>query len=362
MATEGREQMFFKILVFFAIITAVTGFFNLADPTDPKISLGNLGVETIPGQVVVGTHVPGGSYSDEITTATGPHIAGWDYTTADPINSNVTVLTGLNTWDKTTDGLVLTSPLGWISLGENGIYLKNVVPTEGNTYTVNYLVDNPNSGDFSIYPRSQISNMPGDTGFAIHLLFQSDGIHVRSSPLALNSFVDDYFYGDANIKNTIPGGSTYTTILVESQATGPGSGFEMGSTLTVIKDGNVLFTEKVASILSSPTLNSEVFRAGITTSNLGFTFKGFPSTETVDTAQAIVSGSTQQNLISSDPLTQIANFIVSLFSAAVGFLTIIAQVLGLTQNALVPFWLWAIIALPCLATLILIYIEILRGN
>ncbi len=137
-----REQYFHKILIFFAVVTAITGIFNMVASGD--ITLGNLGTGTIPGQVVV--------YGGGITTQT--ILMGQNYTNSSGYDANISVPTtsiigSYGTWVQSSAGYTLT---GSGLTGDPSITIGGVQSSNG-IYDVTYTYTNP-GGEFFITPRT----------------------------------------------------------------------------------------------------------------------------------------------------------------------------------------------------------------
>jgi hypothetical protein len=356
MASQGREEMFFRIAVFFAIVTAITGICNLANAG--TITLGSLGTSDgkIPGQMEAYSPITlnEGGYAEGADNATGAVITDLDFTTAAIVNQNVTKTIG-GSWTLTAGtGEVLTSlPLLSGVLNPSAIILRNTRSTSG-TYTVNAKVNNAGGGSFYVFPRYQ----GGNNGNDLKVVFASDGVHIKKFPLYLGVFDngDDYFYPLPNSQDTIMGGSTITTVLEETvSATNVFNSPDYTAKLTVSKDGTALFTSGVRSILPGTYTNSQIYHGGAGSDTVGFIVMGFPTTNLLDTNNQIISGSGQAASVS------IFDLAGRMFDSVVSAIGLLGIALGVAQDPLVPFWLWAIIGLPCLATDFLIYIEIARG-
>ncbi len=356
--TLGREQLFHRILVFFAVITAMTGIINLA--ASGSIDIGSIssafsGTElpegSISGQIMAGT-TSGGSYFEGANTANGTVSTGIDFTTAAVINQNITTTLG-GTWTLENGvGLALTS-LPWFpgTLNPSAVIARNVQSSDG-IYTVNVLIDNSVGGSFYVFPRY----ISGYSGSDLKVVFASDGIHIKKFPLYLGILDtgDDYYYPLSNAQETIAGGSTITTYLTEAVSSDISNTPEYSAQLTVLKDNNLLFTTNVRSILPGNNINDQVRHGGVGSDTVNFIVKGFPNTNMLDTSETIVSGSVQySNILGSEvnPLAAIAQF-----------LALIATFMGLSSSAIIPIWMWAIVGAPCLATLSFMYLEMLRGN
>jgi hypothetical protein len=150
--------------------------------------------------------------------------------------------------------------------------------------------------------------------------------------------IDPIAYRDANI------GTDYETVF-DSNA----------GTVSVTIDGNNVGTLTDSALIGrgagSQSSNPDVgvYNAGVAASHNSLTVMGIDGNFALSQSQL------------QDPITSIANFLWSLILIGYQFLTMITVVLGLSSNALIPLWAWAIIGIPCIAALLLIYIEIARG-
>lgn len=340
-----REELFFKILIFFAVFTAVSGVLNVA--ASGTVTIKDMGTAvsggasgSIPGQVIV---VEGatGAYIEGADTGSGAVLGGIDFTTAPIINQNVTSLLK-GTWTLVPGkGLVLTALNWWPTVfPQNVILIKNVQSTAG-IYTVEYLVDTTESGgDFWVTPRWM---QDAASTQSLIVVFASDGVHIKN-PLSwgLTDAGDYYFYPLPGASTTIAGGSTITTQLTE--VVSAGSSVDYTSTLIVSKDGAVLFTKNVVSIVQGPLV--KIIHGGAGSNNVNFVIKEI-TTPLLDNSLQSLSGPAKWT---NDPLDILGNFF-----------GLIGAILGLTNQSVVPFWLWCIVGLPCIAVLTLIGVEILRG-
>lgn len=339
MGSYGREEVFMKILIFIAVVTAFTGIVNLAN--SGSVSLGNFGGGTIPGQTTTGN---GLGYIEGSNSAQGTVVTDLDFTTASSLNSNISTEIG-GPWTLTYGtGLVLSGlPIGSGIINPSAVIVRNGM-INGQTYTTNAKVQNPSGSDFYVFPRF----IDGYSGSDLKVVFSFDGVHVKKFPLYLGLFDngDDYFFPLPGAETTIQGGSTITTELIETVSSQISNTPDYTSTLTVSKDGAPLFSTSVRSILAGANINDQVRHGGAGADTTGFIVMGFPNTPILDNSSVIISGSTGS---AAD-------------KAAPNFLSVIATILGLTPDPLIPFWLWAAIFIPCISTLALIYFQMVRGN
>jgi hypothetical protein len=216
-----------------------------------------------------------------------------------------------------------------------------------------------------VFPRF----ITGYSGSDLKVVFDAQGVHIKKFPLAYGIFDngDDYFYPLANAQITLGGGSTITTNLIETLSSQTSNTPDYTSTLTVSKDGTTLFTTNVRSILPGFSINDQVRHGGAGADITGFVVAGFPSTQMLENGGTILSGSTGNTLMNDyygasgvSAGTSYNN--IDVLGSIVGFFKLLGTAVGISSNALFPFWLWAIIAAPSIATLIMIYYEMCRGN
>jgi hypothetical protein len=355
-----REELFFRILIFFALFTAVTGGLNLASSgtftiKDMSMIVSGGPSGSIPGQISVQPGSGFGSYQEGANTAEGAIITDMDFTTLPTINQNVVSLFG-GTWTLTNGrGLVLTSLPFFTGLWEPSVVSLRNAMSVGNIYTMNVKVDNSISGgDFYVYPR----HVSGYSGSDLKVVFSSDGVHIKKFPLyfGVADNGDDYFYPLPSAQNTIPGGSTITTVLTEVVSTQSSNVPDYTAHLTVSKDGTTLFTDQtVRSVMPGTSINDYLRHGAAGSDSLNFAVMGFSSIQARDNSSLITSPGTTPTTGTPESL------ILAGINAIWQFLGLIGPILGLSNQSIVPFWLWAIVGLPCIATLILIYIEIARG-
>lgn len=339
--TLGREQLFHRILVFFAVFTAFTGIVNMC--WAGTISLETLGSTTgvVSGQAVVDTS----AYQQSSTSQT---ISGIDFTSGTDYSDFYTTY-GYGTWSNTSSGLELINVgiLNLISITPPCVILKNVVGSS-DVYTVSYLIDNVPDEDFYLFPRFYI----GDSSLArddIRLKISQDGIHMQIWD-TLGYWKDSYYYSypSGNLQTTISGGSTYTLVFYETITDGEVS---YDSHIEFYKDGIEYFYVDCLSI-SSNQFASGYTHAGAGSEHTGFIIKGFPST-----TLSIRDTSTDTGSTGIDWLDAIISGISSVMSMVSSFFGSLGAILGIGQDALIPWWIWAIVAIPCIMTLGYMLIE-----
>jgi hypothetical protein len=334
MPQTGREQLFMKILVFFAVITAITGVFNLCNAN--SLSLGDFGssdyMQTIPGQ-----SVPNLGVASTAVTSSGSTFGTQDYTTSTGYNHNITkvgsdLISG-DTWTR-SDGIGYESvyipasglPLAFIDLaGASPI---------NNVYDVTYHIQNQ-FGNEPFYTLISGSEVGGGQISGFYVGYDSNGIYAVNindvyNHLSSSSF--PYASSGTTIQSLYDFQQGTVTIIIDGTTAGTLTGLSYGGT----------------SAGSGAASNSGVYYAGMAASHWGLQLSSVDGT-------FILS---QPFDFWSDMLSKINGLVIF----GTQFLSLLGSMIGLTSNALVPFWLWAIIAIPCLATLVLIYIEIARGD
>jgi hypothetical protein len=320
MAQAGREQLFFKILVFLSALTAVIGIVNLANAD--AINLGDLGspnyMQTIPGQAVaqMGT-IPAS------TTAASGEYNKLDFTSSSGYDHNLTkIRTDIYHGDYWTryDGIgfdctyASDTDVAYFSV-LNAVAVNNVYD---NTY---HVINQFGEAPFNILIQGQEAGAHSITGYFVK--FDKDGIYLVNQFAVLDSI--EYLYANS--------GQTIETKFDSSSGT-----------VEVYIDG-----VDAGSFSGVPTGAGE-YMTGIAAKHVSLQLSEIDGAFLVSTAA------------STDVWTAIWNLINGFNMAITQFLVLIGTMLGLTSNALVPFWLWGILVVPCLATLGLIYIQIARGD
>lgn len=336
MAQSGREQMFFKILVFFAIITAITGTLNMANAG--TITLGDFGsseyMQTIPGQASPNVGVSLGG-SDSGTTTYGTQ----DYTTSTGYNHNLTTSSS----SLGSDMFVRSDGIGFMSsfvpVQYPNIAYLDVAGGSANNNIYDYIYHVYNT--FSGYPfYTIVSGSEGGNGFISGFLIKYD---VNSVSIVnsndINNPIQSFSYPYSNQAQTVETVFDATAgavaVYVDDNYVGTFSSVSYG--------GNTL-----GAGTGGASSSSGVYYVGVAASHYGMEVSSIDGTFVAD------------NPVSWwDSVMDKVNGLVIFGSM---FLSLLGTMTGLTSNALVPFWLWAIIGIPCIATLILIYLEIARGD
>lgn len=327
MASQGREEMFWKIMVFFAVVTAITAIFNLA--TSEVLTIHNFGDNgVLTGQVVPNFNLPNlpGNSNNSLFTEQ-------DYTYASGYNLNTTIIAGggisLGPLWTQADGIGMTLTNLPIfpppPFSSSYLMIKGAIPTNNN-YTVTYTMGSQGIDFNTIVYRTN----PEDHG--VFIKFDSTGAHLRNEIFN----IEDIYYQGANNAHTI---KTEFNTLQKS--------------VDLWIDGNYIDRfYQLPGLAAQYQPYPDTFYAGV------FSDQYNVVVEKIETK-------IQQQAVSDDPglvgsilyslgLREMANMLKSLIS-------IFGAMLGLTSNPAVPFWLWAIVALPCVGTLYFMYIEIARG-
>jgi hypothetical protein len=317
MAQQGREKMLFSIFVFFIVITTITGIFNLASSGGMTLGdLGNPTGQTIPGQYSPSLSIPG--------VNNGVVFGSQDYTTATGYSQNLTIISSEflsgEMWSR-TDGTgyesiyipfysPLAPQLAYLTvrgtIGANGIYDTTYhVYNQFDSYPFFTLIKGQEYGNGQIQ--------------GYYIRYDLDGVSLiqSDSPDTKLASVPYPYASD---------GQTIRTVFDS-----------INGKVDVYIDG----TEAATIPYDSLTGGSQYY-TGVAASHAGFQISSVDGSFTT-------------------PATS-GNLITDLINTGTGFLSLVGTMLGLTSNALVPFWFYSIFAVPCIATMIFIYIETVRGN
>jgi hypothetical protein len=309
-AQLGREQLFYRILVFFAVFTAFTGLLNLSQ--SGQITLGDLGNGYVPGQAAVDM--------TSISSASGTTVIDQVYTSSTGYLPNLTIVAtnafSGDTWTR-SDGVgyevsyipVTGNQQAYISVKglkpENGIY-------DATYHIYNQFQDHP---FYILLAGSSFSSSVS----GLYVKYDQQGVYLVNS-FAKTTIINSLQFQNANQ------GTTYRTVYNSATAT-----------VQIYIDGSYAGELK----------DNSASAGGIGDVQCGMAadYTGLQLSE--------IDGKFTIPLV-NDPITALLAPATALFSM---FLT----VFGLTSNTAVPFWIWAIVGLPCIATLVLIYLELARG-
>jgi hypothetical protein len=336
---QGREQIFLKILIFFSIITAVTGFFNLMNAG--QIQLGDLGsgtyMQTIPGQTSPNVGIAGQGSASSGTTAFGSQ----DYTSSTGYNPNITKIStnwmSGDTWTR-SDGIgyqvsyiPTVSDMAQLSIAGGS-------SSENNNFDYIYHVYNQFS-DQSFYTLVSGSEGGANTISGFYIKYGPNDVSIVHSSDILHPIqsIPCLYANEAD---------TVETVYDPTQ--GAVSVYVGGNNIGTFS--NVQYGGLTLGAGASGTGGSAsgAYYVGVGADHWGLSVSSIEGNFVVE----------QPFSFWSDMMDKINGLAIM----ASQFLTLVGTMLGLTSNPLVPFWLWAIIGLPCVATLILIYIQIARGD
>jgi hypothetical protein len=273
-------------------------------------------------------------------------------TTYDPAltKSPYTVGATFGSWTQGAGGFTLTDAAPAVIGKDPSIYLENVIATNG-VYSVDYVIDNANGGEFYIAPRmgdfpSVYFILPFDYAIrpiTIPIMFSSTGIRIPGHDLIL---WDVYTQTIPDVQTTLPGGSLFTVIYDE-----PNKG------ITVIKDGTTLMEETGLELPDMVTVSQDVHFGGVASNTPGFSLVSTTATRST-ISQAAVS---VQNYI--DDLVNVVTGTIPGLSQVLQLLTIIGQVVLWTlPEQIFPLWLNMILIKPQVIILLYIGAKLARGG
>ena len=346
MATMGREQIFYRILVLLIILTTITAILNLT--SSGAVTLGDMGssdyMQTLPGQAipnVAGISSVGNSVSSIASTVYGTQ----DYTKTSGFEPNVTKVESLfisgPTWTR-SDGVGYEWSYGNFAQ----ISLDGSTPSKGiydNVYHINNQMQN-----YPIYILLYGAETGANTVSGFYVKYTQNDISIIHSYDPTNEIKSI----PANYANT---GSTYETVFDANNGI-----------VDVYIDGN--FVTEFSNIVYYPPSAGELIAGNTLTltgvggasGGSGVYYAGMAASN--DLSLSSVDGTFTLPNPPTDVLTALFQLVNELISDAFEIATAVAVMLGLTSNPFVPFWLWAILAIPCLVTLGLIIVETIRGN
>ena len=342
MAVYSKEHLFMLIVAFFAIYTAFCGLCNEASAGQITFSeLSGLGFgNAVPGQI---TPAVGASSNAANTVTIIPYE---DFTNSTQYNKSVLQINPgkyvfYNPWTQVDGiGYVLTgNALPYISYGEVGIL--GVQPTNG-IYDVVYYIN-----DTAAVPYNLDIAVPSTSSYAqVQITATTISIFEilpTSSPtIGLASGNQNYNY--------------LTSISEIETIWNPTTGdFTINLNGGSTRGGSTMTTKMDPSIGNNKQFPDFVF-AGVQSYQNGIVVQKI-ITQIQTTAAGTNIGTTGIPFI--DAILQAG---ANLLSAMAQFAAMLAIFFGATSSSVVPLWLYAIFALPQIATLVYMGLELARGT
>jgi len=342
MAIQAREQLFFKVVLFFALLTAVTGILNMA--AAGTLTLGNLDSMSNPGASIPGQIFPNVSSSSTAGWGCTTVVAGNDFTSSTGYNLSSVVQFGAlplgNPWTQENGvGYVLTGNWPYSS---SQFVIAGVQPNANGVYDVTYNINDSVNTQFYV----DIAGNPSQNYLQVAVTNSYVGIvnsynHYVSNPSQVFFQASGDYVATVTSIETIYNPSVPSLNVIITSGSGPSSFSASTSAITFI--GNPY---------------SSIY-AGVQAWQNGF------AVEQINSAGGIITSSTQY----VTPVVTGIPFIDAIIQAGGAILSslgqfgaLIATFLGLGTYSVVPFWLWAIFGLPCLAFIVIFGIEIARGD
>jgi hypothetical protein len=326
MAAVADSALFQKIIVFLAIYTLITGVVNTTwsggiSASDIALAMGSDNHnQNLPGQAipVAGYTSIGSSYRSIL-----------DFSTLSGFDPNFTVISssffGPKEWER-IDG---SGYLSDYATETNFAYIDilGVQPSNG-VYDVTYSVFN----QFREYPLyTLVSGVEVWNGrvSGFYVKYDQSGISAVRILDPTNP-LDSIAYPYANLGQTIrtvfnPVSET-VDVYIDNNSVGTLSGW----TYNNLKPVGYASTE----------FNSGTYNAGIAASHAGLNVYSIESNFELSNSQTTLG----------------------ILEAISGFASLIASALGITGNPLIPFWFNLIVLGSCTATLVYLFIKIIRGN
>lgn len=221
-------------------------------------------------------------------------------------------------WTQGAGGMVLTASSTDLQSGEPTVYLKNVVPLNGQ-YSVYYTVDNVPNEWFDIYARKSQRDL---AVYDIKIHFDQEGIHVRDN-VGLGG--DLMFWPYENAQTTLPGGSS---IRVDYNTN--------TNVLQVVKDGGAVYA--LSGVYPLNGVTGEMYYAAVSSNSVGFALKG-SSTQRSLTPDTANDGSYSLASIWAGVI-QMVDGVIPGAGAVIQMVTIFGQVIVWTlPEEIMPLWL-----------------------
>lgn len=325
MANSGREAYFHKILVFLAIITAITGIINLT--ASGSVGIEDLGsgdyMQTLPGQSVPNIAIGSTGTPGAMGTATE---GTQDYTTASGYDPN---LTSISTNFVSGDQWSRSDGVGFASLYTDlyGLAYLNVIGA----------VPSDNKYDLTYHVYNQFSASP----------FYTMVTGSETGSWHISGYYIEYSENTVALVHSTDVNTKISYINYPYASSG-----QKIRTLYDVSRGEIEIDidDQPVGVLDGAPTSAGQYQCGVAASHSSLDVSSIDGTFT--------KGASSTPGFWDGLIGQINGLVV--FGSE--FLGLLGACLGLTSNALIPFWLWAIIGIPCIATLILIYLEMARGN
>jgi hypothetical protein len=317
---DNDAQVFLLILVFLAAWTGIVGVINMA--SSGEITMDTLGsmTGTIPGQVNFDVSNP---YESQTINPQYDQ----DYTNSTGYSDNITVLLGgtaLGPMWTQADGVGYTCmniPF-WPLFQPAELGLLDVLPTD-NVYDVQYSLT-PNG-----VPNFYTMVYSVGTTNGLFIKYDTTGLSlVTLGPLGMSSPI-----------NYLPSAGANTASQIETKYN------TAANTITVLIGGSEVGTFSNVPLPSVGLDYPGISYGGVATYHTGI------SVQKMHGLFSSVSDLAQNN---DNPLSAIG-------SAFSQFMKIIAAAMGLSNQAIIPAGVWAVLGIPCIATLIYLGLKLLRG-
>ena len=349
-------------MIYLAVITGITGFFNEANAG--TINVGQMATlnfgDTVSGQI--SPNIGGSSNAigsqNIINTEDFTNASTWNTSTVVAMNPLIVLY---NPWTQQNGvGYVLTGTLGLGSTGHFGI---EGVMQQGGVYDVVYQINNTGNYPFAL-DISQAA--PNTAGYSAQVQFTQSQITLYQRPLGSAYQAGIFSTGGLGVNTLLESSNNYnlitgvthvetiynpvTELLTVNINGGQNNG---GTTVTATLDSSVGPAYK-GTLPIPPTIF-----AGVECANNGFTVQKINSQ--IQTVQTTTNGVI--------PGVTGIPFVDAIIAAAGSLISVIAQwgaligvFFGLSTNSVVPFWLWACTGVPCISTLFLMGLELFRGT
>lgn len=329
MAEDGK--LFLMILTFLAVWTGIIGVVNLS--SSGQISMGDFAALSgpVPGQLSpdLGSYQVGlGNESLAVT--------GQDYTNSSQWSVAVTGSSGAIAAGECTQtdgiGFVCTKVFGYLPFQPAQLFIRDVSPVNG-VYDIKYTIENPSTTEpfyTEVYALSlDVIGVP--TGY--YIKYDNSGLHLMNlGVFGMGSPLQNIGFTNANHVTDIE--TKYN----------PGAG-----TCEVLMNG---VSAGTFNNIPAPTGTGITF-GGVGTYGSGLVVKAAYGSFNVNKAYTTNNG---------DWISAIINFLLSMINAALSFATLIGAAIGLSGSSVLPVGIWAVLGIPCIATLIYLGFKLWRGT